>query len=168
MQVFAEHLYAAWGRVQRGSPSAGVDGITTELFAGVAQEQLGQIHRQLRCESYVASPAKGLYVSKKSGGQRLIGLSTVRDRILQRYLLQSIYPQLEKRFSESSFAYRPGFSIYGAAEQVMARYGQRPSWVIKADIQQFFDNLSWGVLLGQMERLKGARAGHLRTRRIAC
>ncbi|MEL7522175.1 MAG: reverse transcriptase domain-containing protein, partial [Cyanobacteria bacterium J06553_1] len=158
MQVYAEHLHAAWGLVQRGSPAAGVDGITTELFAGVANEQLAQMHRKLRREAYGASPAKGFYVSKKKGGQvvgrRLIGLSTVKDRILQRYLLQAIYPKLERAFSEASFAYRPGLSIYGAVDRVMARYGAQPTWVIKADIQQFFDNLSWGVLLGQLERLK--------------
>ena len=123
MQVYAEHLYAAWGLVQRGSPAAGIDGITTDLFAGVAQEQLGQMHRQLRRERYGASPAKGFFVPKKDGGQRLIGLSTVRDRILQRYLLQSIYPRLEATFTDSAFAYRPGLSIYGAVDQVMARYG---------------------------------------------
>ncbi|MEM8809991.1 MAG: CRISPR-associated endonuclease Cas1 [Cyanobacteria bacterium P01_G01_bin.38] len=154
MQVYSEHLHAAWGLVQRGSPAAGVDGITTDLFAGVAREQLGQMHRQLRRENYLASPAKGFFVSKKNGGQRLIGLSTVRDRVLQRYLLQSIYPRLEATFSESAFAYRPGLSIYGAVARVMARYGEQPTWVIKADIQQFFDNLSWGVLMGQLERLK--------------
>ena len=160
MQIHAEHLYAAWGLVQRGSPSAGIDGITTELFAGVAQEKLAQMHRQLRREVYSASPTKGFYVAKKKGGQkvgqRLIGLSTVSDRIVQRYLLQSIYPRLEKAFIDSSFAYRPGLSIYGAVERVMARYGAQPTWVIKADIQQFFDNLSWGVLMGQLERLKVA------------
>ena len=154
MQVYAEHLYAAWGLVQRGSPAAGVDGITTDLFAGVAQEQLGKMHRQLRRDRYQASPAKGFFVPKKNGGRRLIGLSTVSDRILQRYLLQSIYPRLEATFTESAFAYRPGLSIYSAVDRVMARYGEQPSWVIKADIRQFFDNLSWGVLLGQLERLK--------------
>ena len=90
MQVYAEHLYAAWGLVQRGSPAAGVDGMTTELFAGVAREELAQTHRQLRRETYGARPTKGFFVAKKKGGQRLIGLSTVRDRVLQRYLLQSI------------------------------------------------------------------------------
>lgn len=158
MQIHKEHLYAAWGLVQRGSPSAGIDGITTELFSGVAQEQLAQMHRQLKREVYSASPTKGFYVAKKKGGQkvgqRLIGLSTVKDRILQRYLLQSIYPSLEKAFTDSSFAYRPGLSIYGAVDRVMASYGAQPTWVIKADIQQFFDNLAWGVLLGQLERLK--------------
>jgi len=79
MQVYAEHLHAAWGLVQRGSPAAGIDGITTDLFAGIANEQLSQMHRQLRREVYGASPAKGFYISisKKKGGRRLIGLSTV-------------------------------------------------------------------------------------------
>jgi CRISP-associated protein Cas1 len=158
MQLYAEHLHAAWGLVQRGSPAAGVDGITLDLFAGVAQEQIEQMHGQLRHEVYEASPAKGFFIPKKDGAQRLIGLSTVRDRILQRYLLQSIYPRLEAAFTDSAFAYRPGLSIYGAVDRVMARYGKQPSWVIKADIQQFFDNLSWGVLLGQLERLKIAPA----------
>ncbi|MEL6469051.1 MAG: CRISPR-associated endonuclease Cas1 [Cyanobacteria bacterium J06623_4] len=158
MQVYAEHLSAAWGLVQRGSPAAGIDGITTALFAGVAKEELSHMHRQMRREVYAASPAKGFYVAKKKGGQkvgeRLIGLSTVKDRIVQRYLLQSIYPRLEAAFSNRSFAYRPGLSIYSAVDEVMKRYGPQPAWVIKADIQQFFDNLAWGVLLGQLERLK--------------
>ena len=105
MQVYAEHLYAAWGLVQRGSPAAGVDGITTELFAGVAEEQIARIHRQLRREVYGADPVKGFFVPKKKNGEqvgkRLIGLSTVKDRILQRYLLQSIYPRLEATFTDS-------------------------------------------------------------------
>ena len=158
MQVYPEHLQAAWGLVQRGSPAAGVDGITTELFAGVAAEQIVQMHRQLRREVYGANPTKGFFVPKKKAGElvgkRLIGLSTVRDRILQRYLLQSIYPRLEATFSDASFAYRPGLSIYNAVDRVMERYAPQPTWVIKADIQQFFDNLSWGVLLAQLERLK--------------
>ena len=154
MGFYLEHLHAAWRQVQRGSPAAGVDGITTDLFAGVVHEQLGQMHRQLRRECYRANPAKGFFVSKKSGGQRLIGLSTVRDRVLQRYLLQSIYPKLEATFSDSAFAYRPGLSIYGAVDRVMVDYSQQPTWVIKADIRQFYDNLAWGVLMGQLERLK--------------
>ena len=158
MQVYPEHLHAAWGLVQRGSPAAGVDGITTELFTGVAAEQIVQMHRQLRREVYGANPTKGFFVPKKKGeelvGKRLIGLSTVRERILQRYLLQSIYPRLEATFSDASFAYRPGLSIYNAVDRVMERYAPQPTWVIKADIQQFFDNLSWGVLLAQLERLK--------------
>lgn len=153
MTVCREHLQVAWGLVQRGSRAAGVDGITVDLFKGVAQEHLRHLHQHIRQERYVASPAKGFFLPKKSGGRRLIGIPTVRDRIVQRHLLQDIYPYLEALFSDSAFAYRPGLSIYDAVAKVMERYRHQPAWVIKADIQQFFDNLSWPLLLNQLEQL---------------
>lgn len=154
MRFHNEQLIAAWTLVQRGSRAAGVDGVTLDLFAGIAPEQIHGLQRQLQRECYVPSPAKGFYLAKPGGGQRLIGIPTVRDRIVQRFLLQTIYPQLEQRFSESAFAYRPGLSIYAAVERVMQAYQHQPAWVVKADIQQFFDNLVWAVLLNQLERLR--------------
>ncbi|WP_008312855.1 CRISPR-associated endonuclease Cas1 [Leptolyngbya sp. PCC 6406] len=153
MQLYPEQLATAWHLVQRGSPAAGVDGITVDLFKGIAQEQIRLLHQQMRQERYVASPAKGFYLPKKTGGDRLIGIPTVKDRIVQRYLLQGIYPHLENTFSEATFAYRPGLSIYTAVAQVMTRYRHQPAWVIKADIQQFFDRLSWPLLLHQLDQL---------------
>lgn len=154
MRFHPEHLQAAWHQVQRGSPAAGIDDVTVELFAGAARQRLHNLHNQLQRERYYASPAKGFMLRKKSGGHRLIGLPTVRDRIVQRYLLQSVYPRFEQVMSDSAFAYRPGFSIYDAVEQVMQRYQYQPAWVLKADIQQFFDNLSWALLLTQLEKLE--------------
>ena len=63
-------------------------------------EQIQQLQRQLQRESYLASPAKGFWLAKPSGGQRLIGISTVRDRLVQRYLLQQIYPALSVGFGK--------------------------------------------------------------------
>jgi CRISP-associated protein Cas1 len=150
----ATQLFTAWELVRRKSPAAGVDGITTELFAGVAQEQIRLIQQQLRREVYGASPARGFYLQKPSGGQRLIGIPTVRDRIVQRYLLQQVYPKLEAVFSENCYAYRPGYSIYGAVDRVIEFYRHQPNWVVKTDIQQFFDQLSWALLMGQLEKLE--------------
>ncbi|MEO0490170.1 MAG: CRISPR-associated endonuclease Cas1, partial [Cyanobacteria bacterium J06659_2] len=153
MKLYTEQLATAWHLVQRGSRAAGVDGMTVDLFTGIAREQIRQLYQQMRRERYVASPAKSFYLAKQSGGRRLIGISTVRDRIVQRYLLQSIYPKLEGAFSEATFAYRPGLSIYAAVDRVMERYRHQPAWVVKADIQQFFDRLSWPLLLHQLDQL---------------
>ncbi|MGJ3254142.1 MAG: reverse transcriptase domain-containing protein [Elainellaceae cyanobacterium] len=153
MNVLSEQLGIAWSLVKRGSCAAGIDGVTTDLFAGIAQDQIRLLSRQLQRETYLADPAKGFLLPKKSGGKRLIGIPTVQDRIVQRFLLQSIYPALENQFSDSAFAYRPGLSIYSAVERVMERYRYQPTWVIKADIQQFFDCLSWPLLLNQVEQL---------------
>lgn len=153
MKLHAEQLATSWQQVQQGSRAAGVDGITVDMFKGIAREQIRQLYQQMRQEHYAASPAKGFYLPKKAGGRRLIGIPTVRDRIVQRYLLQSIYPKLEGAFSEAAFAYRPGLSIYAAVNRVMERYRHQPAWVIKADIQQFFDSLSWPLLLHQLDQL---------------
>ncbi|MEO1299596.1 MAG: CRISPR-associated endonuclease Cas1, partial [Cyanobacteria bacterium J06636_16] len=127
MQVYAESLQVAWSLVQRGTRAAGIDGITVDLFAGDAPTQLRMLLRQLRREQYVAKPAKGFHLPKKSGGRRLIGIPVVSDRILQRFLLQQIYPLLENTFSDSAFAYRPGLSIYNAVDRVMERYRHQPA-----------------------------------------
>ncbi|MGP1383440.1 MAG: CRISPR-associated endonuclease Cas1 [Thainema sp.] len=153
MNVQTEQLVAAWHLVQRGSQAAGIDGISVDLFAGIAQAQIRQMQTQLRRQSYAASPARGIWLPKKNGGRRLIGIPTVEDRIVQRFLLQTIYPYLEETFSDSCFAYRPGLSIYQAVAKVMEFYQHQPAWVVKADIQQFFDNLSWPILLEQLEAL---------------
>lgn len=151
--ISMEPLRVAWARVQRGSAAAGVDGITLDWFASDAIAQLRRIQQQLQNESYQALPAKGFYLSKKSGGRRLVGIPTVRDRIVQRFLLQAIYPALDRALSPVAYAYRPGYSTYQAVRQVLARYAHPPVWVLKTDVQQFFDRINWALLQHDLEQL---------------
>jgi CRISP-associated protein Cas1 len=149
-----QHLFASWEMVRQGSKAAGVDGMTVELFTGIAREQIRILQKQLQWEKYQANPAKGFYLSKKSGGKRLIGIPTVRDRIVQRALLQAIYPKLDQTLSPVAYAYRPGYSTHLAVDHVMEFYQQQPAWVLKTDIQKFFDQLSWSLLLHHLEQMK--------------
>ena len=141
MRVSKAQLDDAWRKVRRGSRSPGVDGITVELFTASASEQLERLRSQLEEERYFARPAKGFYLRKPSGGRRLIGLSTVRDRIVQRWLLNRLHRVFEDAFSDSSYAYRPGRNIHQAAAKLAEGYGDRSAWVLKADIEAFFDSL---------------------------
>lgn len=79
-RILEQQLWVAWELVRQRSPSAGIDEITVELFAGVVEQELRSLYKQLRSETYQASPAKGFYLSKKSGGKRLVRISTVRGR----------------------------------------------------------------------------------------
>ncbi|MFB2921820.1 CRISPR-associated endonuclease Cas1 [Aerosakkonema funiforme] len=153
MEFTQELLIAAWLQVRLGSRSAGVDGITVDLFAGIANEQLKYIQHELQTESYTANPAKGFYLPKRSGGKRLIGIPTVRDRIVSRVLLEEIYQPLEDKFLDCSYAYRPNRGIQIAVKHFYSYYVQYP-WVVKADIAQFFDNLCWALLLTDLEQLQ--------------
>jgi CRISP-associated protein Cas1 len=148
-----EHLNFAWLQVRAGSKTAGIDGISVELFESMATEQLQHITYQIHNETYTANPAKGFYIPKKNGSKRLIGIPTVRDRIVQRLLLDELYFPLEDTFLDCSYAYRPGHSIQQAVQHLYGYYQYQPKWMIKADIADFFDNLSWALLLTALEEL---------------
>lgn len=98
MEFTLDRLIAAWAQVRLGTRSAGVDGITLDWFACAVNQQLAILQDELQRECYRASPALGFYLSKKRGGKRLIGISTVRDRIVQRLLLEELYFPLEDAF----------------------------------------------------------------------
>jgi len=153
MEFSLVRLVAAWEQVRQRTKAAGIDGIPTDLFAGVVDEELSLLQRQLQQEYYQADPAKGFYRQKKSGGNRLIGIPTVRDRIVQRLLLHSIYPALEDVFSDRSYAYRPGLGVQSAIAHLSEVYAGQTVWTIKADVSRFFDSLNWALLLTRLERL---------------
>lgn len=148
-----EQITSAWLLVRAGTKAAGVDGITLDLFASAVNDQLRILLRQLQQESYRASPAKGFYLAKSSGGKRLIGIPTVKDRIVQRLLLEELYFPLEDTFLDCSYAYRPGRNIQQAVQHLYSYYQFQPKWIIKADITEFFDSLSWPLLLTALEEL---------------
>ncbi len=153
MNFTREDLQVAWRQVRRGSRRAGIDGITTDLFAGVVNEQLSLLQHQLQQECYRPYPAKGFYLPKAKGGKRLIGIPVVRDRIVQRWLLDEIYLPLEDTFLDCSYAYRPGRGIQMAVQHLFSYYQFQPAWVLKADITQFFDHLCHALLLTDLEQL---------------
>ncbi|WP_178379454.1 CRISPR-associated endonuclease Cas1 [Fischerella major] len=148
-----EQITSAWLLVRAGTKAAGVDDISLDLFASAINDQLPILLRQLQQESYRASPAKGFYLSKSSGGKRLVGIPTVRDRIVQRLLLEELYFPLEDTFLDCSYAYRPGRNIQQAVQHLYSYYQFQPKWIIKADIAEFFDSLCWALLLTALEEL---------------
>ncbi|BCX10749.1 MULTISPECIES: CRISPR-associated endonuclease Cas1 [Fischerella] len=148
-----EQITSAWLLVRAGTKAAGVDDISLDLFASAINDQLPILLRQLQQESYRASPAKGFYLSKSSGGKRLVGIPTVRDRIVQRLLLEELYFPLEDTFLDCSYAYRPGRNIQQAVQHLYSYYQFQPKSIIKADIAEFFDSLCWALLLTALEEL---------------
>jgi CRISPR-associated endonuclease Cas1/group II intron reverse transcriptase/maturase len=148
-----ELLQSAWFQVRAGTKSAGVDGIPIDLFESMATEQLHKIAAQIQDDTYIPSPAKGFYIPKKNGKKRLIGIPTVRDRIVQRLLLEDLYLPLEEQFLDCSYAYRPGRNIQQAVQHLYSYYQLQPKWIIKADIAEFFDNLCWALLFTYLANL---------------
>jgi len=91
-------------------------------------------------------------IPKPDGGQRLLGIPTVTDRLVQQAIAQVLTPIFDPTFSESSFGFRPGRNAHLAIRQVQAFV--RAGWRIAVDIDlaKFFDTVDHDVLMGLLGR----------------
>ncbi|WP_346293069.1 CRISPR-associated endonuclease Cas1 [Sphaerothrix gracilis] len=107
----------AWDKVATNQGCAGVDGETIAEFGRRKARALPALRRAVAAGTYRPMPLRQLFVPKKTGSWRELGVPTVRDCIVQQALLQVLYPVIEAEFEPTSFAYRPGRSHLMAVEQ---------------------------------------------------
>ncbi|MEM6432933.1 MAG: reverse transcriptase domain-containing protein, partial [Cyanobacteria bacterium P01_D01_bin.115] len=95
-------------------------------------------------------PLRQLFIPKKRGGWRELGVPTVRDRLVQQALLQVLHPIMEAEFEPQSYAYRPGRSHLSAVRRIAHWRDRDYDWVLDADIVKYFDNVGHQRLLDEV------------------
>lgn len=146
------NLLDAWERVRANRGAPGCDGEEVEQFA---QGLLGRLHT-LQAEvadgRYVARPLRVVALPKPDGGQRLLAIPGVRDRVLQAAIAHALGRRIEPTLDEASHAYRPGRSVLGALAALLALRDQGRTTVLKADVASFFDHIHQPTLMAQLRR----------------
>jgi group II intron reverse transcriptase/maturase len=146
-QLFNPHLYLlAYGRLysNQGAMTPGVDGQTVD---GMSQAKIGRIIDALRHERYRFRPVKRVYIPKKNGKRRPLGLPSWTDKLVSevvRLLLEAYY---EPQFSDQSHGFRPGRGCHTALNDVVTAW-TGTTWFIESDIAACFDRLDHSVMLG--------------------
>jgi group II intron reverse transcriptase/maturase len=145
-------LWRAWEEVRRKGGSAGVDGVTIEdVERQGVEEFLAQIERDLKAKKYRPQPVLRVHIPKSDGGQRPLGIPTVRDRVVQQACKIVIEPVFEANFQDSSYGFRPKRSAQQAVLAVKEALVMG-WWVVDADIQSYFDNIDQGLLMSLLRR----------------
>ncbi len=145
-QLFNPHLYLlAYGRLysNHGAMTPGADGETAD---GMSLAKIGRVIDALRHERYRFQPAKRVYIPKKSGKLRPLGLPSWSDKLVGeviRLLLEAYY---EPRFSGRSHGFRPGRGCHTALSEVAANW-TGTAWFIEGDISDCFGSLDHSVML---------------------
>jgi len=145
-QLFNPQLYLlAYGRIysNQGAMTPGADGETVD---GMSLAKIERIIDALRHERYRFSPVKRIYIPKKNGKKRALGLPSWSDKLVGeviRLLLEAYY---EPTFSDRSHGFRPGRGCHTALREVEKTW-TGTTWFIEGDIAQCFDSLDHSVTL---------------------
>ena len=150
-------LLVAWERVKRnrGSRTAGVDGQTRRDVEQMGVEGvLDKLRQELKGGTYRPLPARERLIPKRSGKLRSLGISTVRDRIVQTAAKLVLEPIFEADFCPTSYGFRPGRRAQDAIEQVRFFINAPRSyeWVIEGDVEDCFGSIHQGLLMEQVRR----------------
>ena len=139
-------VWEAYKRVKANKGAAGVDEISITEFEKDMKNNLYKLWNRMSSGSYFPPPVRSVEIPKSSGGQRVLGIPTVADRIAQTVVKMYLEPKLEPHFHRDSYGYRPGKSAVqavGVARERCWRY----DWVLDMDIQGCFDNLDHELLM---------------------
>ncbi len=139
-------VYEAYKAVRANAGAAGVDGQTIEQFDADLKGNLYKLWNRMSSGSYFPPPVRAVAIPKKSGGQRLLGVPTVADRVAQMVVKQMIEPDLDAVFLDNSYGYRPGRSALDAVGVTRKRCWDY-DWVLEFDIKGLFDNIDHTLLL---------------------
>jgi group II intron reverse transcriptase/maturase len=133
----------------KGSSTPGMDGLTKNNWSDAQAEALA---RSLRDGTYVPTPVRRVYIPKKSGKLRPLGIPTFSDRVVQsalKLILEALY---EPVFLDCSHGFRPRRGCHTALAAIYDNPKVRIDWIVEGDIQGCFDNVNHHILIRLLQR----------------
>jgi len=151
-----ETLRKAYEQAKANGGAPGIDGVTYESIEASESGVAGFVE-QLRDElvrgDYRPQPNRRKEIPKDGGGKvRVLGIPTIRDRVVQGAVKLILEPIFEPDFQEGSFGYRPNRSAHHAIHRVVVSITQEKTRVIDLDLKSFFDNVRHHLLMEKVAR----------------
>jgi RNA-directed DNA polymerase len=148
----AENLGRALRRARANGGAPGADGMATEELVPWLREHWASVRQALDAGTYRPSPVRRVVIPKPGGGQRLLGVPTCLDRLIQQAIAQVLTPIFDPGFSGSSFGFRPGRSAHQAVRAARRCIADGLVWVADIDLDRFFDRVQFDVLMARVAR----------------
>ena len=148
-----ERLEAGFRRVKKNKGSPGVDGVTIAEFESSLIEELSQLKEELESWSYKPSPVRRVEIPKPGGkGIRLLGVPTVRDRVVHATLKAMLEPIFEPLFSDHSYGFRSERNQRQAVEAARRIVAGGKPCVVDIDLSKFFDRIHHDRLIARLSQ----------------
>ena len=152
-EIFSrQNLMIALKRVERNRGAAGVDGLGAEDLRAWCLEHWTQTREALDAGTYAPLPVRQVMIPKPDGGQRMLGVPSVLDRLVQQAVVQVLSPVFDPGFVPVSYGFRPGKSAHDAVKVARTVISQGHRWVVEVDLDAFFDRVNHDVLMARVAR----------------
>jgi RNA-directed DNA polymerase len=144
-----ETLHEAYRLAKAKEGAPGVDGVTfSAIEAGGVGEFVERLRDELVSRKYVPLPNRRVEIPKDGGKKvRVLGIPSIRDRVVQGALQLILEPIFEADFQPGSYGYRPGRTTHDAVDQVRRAISEGKTRVIDLDLKAYFDNVRHHILL---------------------
>ena len=153
-QIFErKNLFAALKRVKENKGAPGIDGMTVEELPEYLKAHWLEVRAQLDAGNYQPQPVRRQAIPKPDGGERLLGIPTVLDRLIQQAITQVMTPLFEPGFSEHSYGFRPGRRAHDAVKVAQGYIREGYTWVVDIDLEKFFDRVNHDKLMARVARV---------------
>ena len=144
--ISKQSVLEAFNKVKANKGSYGIDDQTIGEYEQNLKNNLYKLWNRMSSGTYFPKPVKAVSIPKKNGGQRILGIPTVEDRIAQMVAKMYLEPNVEPIFYDNSYGYRPNKSAIDAIEITRKRCWKY-EWVLEFDVKGLFDNIRHDYLL---------------------
>lgn len=141
------NMRKAYRAVTRNKGAAGIDGVSTVDLREHLKQYWPRLREKLLEGSFTPGVLKGVKIHKPGGGERLLGIPTTQDRVIQQAVQQQLTQLWDPHFSPHSYGYRPGRSAHDAIKAAQGFIQEGKTWMVDIDIVAFFDEVSHDRLM---------------------
>ena len=135
-------LMSAWKQVEANKGCGGIDKETIETYKADEDNKILQLLQELKNKEYKPTPVKRVYIPKKNGDKRPLGIPVIKDRIVQQSVVNVLSPKFEDGiFHKCSCGYRPERGIERVMQIILWYVENGYSHIYDCDIKGFFDNI---------------------------
>jgi RNA-directed DNA polymerase len=146
-------LRHAYGLARANAGAPGVDGVT---FAQIEEQGLEAwltgLREELVSKTYRPDPVRRVMIPKNGGGERALGIPTIRDRVIQTAAKIVLEPIFEADFEDNAYGYRPARGAVDAVKDVHRHLCRGYTDVVDADLSRYFDSIPHDDLLKSVAR----------------
>lgn len=150
-EISKQDVWKAYQSVKKNKGGSGVDQQTIEEFEQNLKDNLYKIWNRMSSGSYFPPAVRVVPIPKKTGGERILGIPTISDRIAQTVVAKTLEKLLEPIFDKDSYGYRPNKSALDAIAITRQRCWQH-DFVVEFDIKGLFDNIDHTLLMKALKK----------------